>query len=252
MLERIVSLEPSVSATLVALGQVHRLVGVTRYCSRLVTDGQLDGIHKVETTWSVKSEDVAALNPDLVVAGLPYQAGKVDSLLKARLNVLCLYPESLNDVYKHIQWLGRLCDASEKADGIVNDMKAAISDLSEQAVAKPKQRVFIEMWPSNPLMSGVSWIAEMVELLGGEVVPVAPHGRQVTQKEVIDADPEIIILAWAGMKTIDINKVVNREGWENVSAIRAGKVATVNEINVNAPGPNLADGAREVFDAMYG
>lgn len=247
MLERIVSLEPSVTATLVALGQKSRLVAVTRYCSRLV-DG-LDGIPQLETTWSVKADDIAALNPDLVIAATPYQAGKVDSLLKAKLNVFCLYPETLKDVYDNIMWIGRLCNATSKAEDIVTKMKDTFADLQRQAAGKPKQRVFVEMWP-EPLMNGVPWISEMVELLGGEVVP-APHGRQVTDEEVIEADPEVIVVCWAGKNKMDTDKVLGRKGWENMSAVRSGKVVEVKEIFLNAPGPNLADGGRELYRAMY-
>jgi ABC-type hemin transport system substrate-binding protein len=112
-LERIVSLEPSITAILEALNQRHRLVGVTRYCYRLVN---VAGLPQLETTWSVKADEMAALAPDLVIAATPYQAGRVDELLKAGLNVLCLYPQSLADVYAHIIWLGRLCQVPGLAE----------------------------------------------------------------------------------------------------------------------------------------
>lgn len=249
MLERIVSLEPSVTATLIALGQRHRLVAVTRYCSRLA---DVEGIPQLETTWSVKANDVAALKPDIVIAATPYQAGKVDELLKAKLNVLCLYPNTLNDVYNHVIWLGRLCDASSKAETIVSEIKDTLADLQKQAAGKPKLRVYVENWP-QPMMNTVPWIAEMVELLGGEVVPAPPHGRQVTEQEVMEADPQLIILNWAGMDTdkMDRGKVLGRKGWEDMSAIRSERVVIVNEIFLNAPGPNLAEGGRELYRAMY-
>jgi len=248
MLERIVSLEPSVTATLIALGQKQRLVAVTRYCSRLA---DVEGLPQLETTWSVKAEDVAALKPDIVIAATPYQAGKIDELLKAKLNVMCLYPESLNDVYDHVIWLGRLCDVSSKAEDIVSEMKSTFADLQTQAADKPTRRVYIENWP-KPMMNAVPWIAELVELLGGEVVPKPPHGRQVTEQEVIEANPEVIILNWAGMDKMDTAKVLGRDGWENVTAIQTSKVVAVNEIYLNAPGPNLTEGGRELFRAMYG
>jgi iron complex transport system substrate-binding protein len=95
MLERIVSLEPSVTATLVALGQRQHLVAVTRYCQRLA---DVRGLPQLETTWSVKADEVAALKPDLVIAAVPYRAGKVDELLRAHLNVLLALPDSPRDL----------------------------------------------------------------------------------------------------------------------------------------------------------
>ncbi len=246
MMERIVSLEPSITATLVALGQRRRLVAVTRYCHRLV---DVAGLPQLETTWSVKAEAVAALAPDLVIAATPYQAGRVDELLKARLNVLCLYPQTLADVYQHITWLGRLCEASGWAETLVGQMQAGLAELQDQARGKPRQRVYVEEWP-KPLINAAPWIAEIVALLGSEVVP-GPPGRQVDEQEVIDADPEVIILNWAGLEKIDPARVMGRPGWEGISAVRAGRVMAVDEILLNAPGPNLVDGARQIWKALY-
>ena len=207
MLERIVSLEPSVTATLIALGQRHRLVSVTRHCRRLAEVGDLP---QLDTTWSVKADAVAALAPDLVVAATPYQAGSVDELLKAHLNVLCLYPQTLADVYAHIAWLGRLCDVSDRADALAARVQAGLAALQAAARGKPRQRVYVEEWP-QPLISAAPWIAEIVEMLGGEVVP-QPTGRQVDEREVIQDDPQVIILNWAGMENIDPVRVTSRPG----------------------------------------
>jgi iron complex transport system substrate-binding protein len=246
MLERIVSLEPSVTATLIALGQRHRLVSVTRHCHRLVDVGNLP---QLDTTWSVKADAIAPLAPDLVVAATPYQAGSVDELLRAHLNVLCLYPQTLADVYVHIRWLGCLCDVSDRADALVAVMQAGLAALQVAAQGKPHQRVYVEGWP-QPLISAAPWIAEIVEVLGGEVVP-QPAGRQVDEPEVIRGDPQVIILNWAGMENIDPASVISRPGWERIDAVRDGRVVAVNEILLNAPGPNLVEGALQVWGALY-
>ncbi|MCB0173442.1 MAG: ABC transporter substrate-binding protein [Anaerolineae bacterium] len=246
MTQRIVSLEPSITATLAALGQRHRLVGVTRYCHRLA---EVTGLPQLDTTWAVKADEVAALQPDLVIAATPYQAGKIDTLLQAKLDVLCLYPQSVADVYRHIRWLGRLCDAADQADTLVAQMQTGLADLIRRAKDKPRQRVYVEEWP-KPLMTAGLWIAELVELLGGDCVP-QPTGRQVTDQEVIEADPEVIILCWAGIEQMDPERVLARAGWSNVSAVRSGRVVAVNEILLNAPGPNLVEGAQQLWQALY-
>ncbi len=244
------SLEPSVTASLIALGQGHRLVAVTRYCRRLVPNLPAE-IPQLEPTWSIQAKEVAALQPDLVIAGIPYGAGKVDELLKAKLNVFCLYPQTLNDVYNHLIWLGQLCDASSEAQEVILEIKTTFEDLSKRAAEQPKLRVYVETWPTPATRNAEPWIVEIVELLGGEAVPTPP-GRSVTEEEVIEADPEVIIVNWAGVEKMDVERVLKRKGWENVSAIRTKKVVAVNEIVLNAPGPNLAEGGRELYRAMYG
>jgi iron complex transport system substrate-binding protein len=246
MIRRIVSLEPSVTATLVALDARDRLVAVTRYCHRLADVGDLP---QLETTWSVRVEDIAALRPDLVIAGTPYRAGRIDELLRARLNVLCLYPQTLADVYDHIRWLGDLCGVPERADALVAEMEAHLESFKARTQGKPRQRVYVETW-FDPLMNAPEWVAEIVEALGGEFVP-QPAGRRIDEAEIIAADPEVIVLSWAGMEEIDPAGVSSRPGWDQIGALREGRVVAVDEITLNAPGPNLKQGVREVWRALY-
>lgn len=246
MPDRIVSLEPSVTATLVALGQRDRLVAVTRYCHRLTDVGDLP---RLDTTWSLDAAAIAELKPDLVITSTPYRAGKIDELLKVHLNVLCLYPRRLTDIYAHIRWLGRLCDVPERAESVVEDMQTELAALQSQASGQPRRRVYVEIWP-NPLMNASTWVAEIVEALGGEFVPV-PAGRQVSEQEILDANPQVMVACWAGVEELDVQTIMDRPGWSQVDAIGQGCVVAVNEIMLNAPGPNLKDGMREIFRALY-
>lgn len=246
MLQRIVSLEPSVTATLITLGQRDKLVAVTRYCHRLA---DVSGLPELETTWTVRAEDIAALSPDLVVAGVPYRAGKIDELLRQKLSVLCLYPETLSDVHRHIGLLGRLCDVADEADRLVTEMQSALSALSNQAAHLPAQRVYVEAWP-NPLITAAPWIAEMVTALGGNFVP-GPTNQQLDPAAIITADPEVIVLNWAGVENIDPAQVLSRPGWQSVTAVRTRRVVAVDEISLNAPGPNLIRGMQELWMALY-
>lgn len=117
-LNRIVSLEPSVTATLFALGQQARLVAVSEWCQRLVDVGDLP---RLPATRSAQPEDITGLEPDLVMASVPYRAETIAELLRAGLNVPCLSPQRLEDACAHILWLGRAADQnlqSFAADGV--------------------------------------------------------------------------------------------------------------------------------------
>ena len=245
-LERIVSLEPSITATLVALGQRRRLVAVSRHCARL-TD--VENLPCVGTTWCVDADEVAAFSPDLVLAGTPYQAGVVDSLLRRRLNVLCLYPQTMSDVYAHIRWLGRLCAVGDVADRLVMDIGRALASFAAAAHGMPAQRVYVEVWPDPPI-SASPWVSELVNAMGGMFVP-DPAGRQVTAQEMLAVDPQAVFLAWADITPGNIEQVKSRPGWERVSAIRSDRVVVLDELLVNAPGPNLVSGMREIWRALY-
>jgi iron complex transport system substrate-binding protein len=245
-LNRIVSLEPSVTATLFAVGRGERLVAVSEWCERLVDVGDLP---RLPSTWSAKPEEIAALEPDLVVASVPYRAETIVELLRAGLNVLCLSPQRLADAYAHILWLGRLTDAADEAQRVVAEMQAQFEAIRRQVAGLPRPRVYVEMWPKPP-MSGPGWVAELVEIAGGEFVPQRP-GRQVTDEEMRRADPQVIVVAWTGVADPPLERVLERPGWESITAIREGRVVAVDEIALNAPGPNLARAARLLVEAIH-
>ena len=238
---RIVSLEPSVTAILLALGQAEKLVAVSRYC---VCPAELSHLPRLPSTWSVQASDVVPLRPDLVIASVPYRTESIAELLQAQLDVLCLYPSRLDDVYRHIRLLGSLTGASAQATQMVNMMQTEFANLQERAKHYPRRRVYVEMWPKPP-MNSVAWVAELVELVNGEFVP-SPPGRAVTVEELQMADPDLIIIAWAGIPQPDLNLVYERPGWQNLRAVRTGQVMAVDELLLNAPGPNLVQGAQQL------
>lgn len=239
---RIVSLEPSITAMLFALGAQEQVIAVSAYCHRVADVGDRP---QLAPTWSARPEDLADLEPDLVIAAPPYRVESVAGLLQTGLNVLCLYPKRLDDLYRHLHWLGRL--AGVDAGPIVSQLQAGFAAVEAQARAVPtkrRPRVYVEMWP-NPMMSSPQWVAELVAMAGGQFVPVQP-GRQVTSEEIIAADPEIIIVAWAGVENPSLDNVRRRPGWDQITAVAADRVAGVDEIHLNAPGPNLIHGARQL------
>ena len=246
MPKRIVSLEPSITCTLLALGQRSRLVGVSPYCQRLVDVGTLP---QLSSTWSLKAEEVAALAPDLVLTATPYRAGKIDDLLRKGLNVLCLYPQRLKDVYQHIHWLGGLCGVPQRADEITTRMQQRLTELGARTTGRKGQRVYVESW-ANPFFCGAGWIADIVELLGGQTVPASP-GEQVQEEDILAAGPELILMNWAGVEHLDPQEILKRPAWQKLTAIRQGRVYAMNEILLNAPGPNLVQGAEQIWRAMY-
>lgn len=246
MLNRIISLEPSITATLIALGLREKLIAVTRYCAQLADVGDLP---QVEITWSLDAEQIAALQPDLVIAGTPYRAGKIDELLQRRIPVFCLYPRTLHDVYANIDWLANLCGVPERGEALISEMRGKLASLAAAAVNEPRQRVYVETWP-DPLFTAEPWVADIVDALGGDFMPM-PSGRQISDAEIIAADPTVIILNWAGVENINLEVVLRRVGWDVITAVRNKRIVVVNEIALNAPGSNLIEGMQELYRAMY-
>src|SRR5262249_49771600 len=113
---------------------------------------------------------------------------------------------------------------------------------------KPRVRVYCEAW-SNPRISSPPWVAQLVEIAGGEMV--VPPGAKVTDEQVAAADPELVVLAWAatGGKAKPETAYAVRE-WEKVSAVRHHRVRGVRDELLNTPGPPLLKGVRELARLM--
>jgi len=238
-LQRIVSLEPSVTAILYALGQQERLVAVSKYCNRLVDVGDKP---RLVPTWSADAQAIVALEPDLVIASVPYRTESIAALLQARVNVLALYPQCLDDLFAHIVCLGRLCDASERVEKLVAEIREGLESLRPSGHHTHRPRVYYEVW-AHPLIGAPGWVAELIDLVGGQSVPA---NTPVSESDILAADPEIIIVAWPGVESQRPDLVLERLGWEHVTAVRSRRVVPVNEIRLNAPGPNVVQGAREL------
>jgi iron complex transport system substrate-binding protein len=243
---RIVSLEPSVTAIISAVGRADCLVGVSKWCDRFVEVGDRP---RLSTTWCANADEIKALDPDLVIASVPYRVESVCELLNAGLDVLCLYPEHLTDIFGHIITLGRLTDATQEAERLVASMQDSFADIRARTRDLPVPRVYVEMW-NDPLMSASPWVADVVDMAGGRSVPPGP-GRRVTDQEVLTADPQIIIIAWAGIAEPSLDEVYRRPGWDGVAAVREGKVFAIDEMMVNVPGPNLVRGARLLLSCFH-
>jgi len=246
-LHRIIALEPSIAATLIALGQQTKLVAVSEHCQHLPAVASLP---RLPSTWSIRVDAITPLRPDLVIASAPFQAESVAALLQAQVDVLCLAPTCLADVYRHIALLGKLTDAALAAEDLIDKMQADLATLQQTVAGRPRPRVYVEMWP-KPAMNSMTWVAELVEVAGGEFVPLPP-GRTVMLEELQMADPQVIVVAWAGVPTPNLAQVYRRAGWQAIGAIRTGNVFAVDEMLLNAPGPNLVQGAWQLAAALHG
>ena len=248
---RIVSLAPSATRILWELGAAGHLAGVTRWCKDVVPAEAIEGLPVVGDCWNLDAAAVAKLKPDLVVGSVPYRAEAVESILAQGLRFLAKAPRTLDDIYGDIRLLAGIVGKAGEGAKLAGAMQSQIAAVREQSAAlKKRPRVYCEVWP-NPLRSSEPWVEELVEAAGGEFVP-RPAGRPVSAQEVIAADPEIIVLAWAatgGRARPDA--VRKRPGWENVSALRNHRIHVVRDEILNTPTPILLEGLQALAALIH-
>ena len=252
---RIVSLAPSATAILCAVGARRALVGVTKWCADVARVG---GLPRVGDCWHIGSvEAVLRLRPTLVIGSVPYKAETVVKLLEQPVNFFATNPRTLLDVERDVRMLAGLVGRAEAGARVVERMRrefAKIATLARRAMRARKitepTRVYCEAWP-NPRISSPPWVAELVELCGGKMV--VESGARVSNEEVAAAAPEVMVLAWAatGAKA-KAQRAYAVAAWKNVPAIRERRVFVVRDELLNTPGPPLVDGAKKLYGILHG
>ncbi len=233
------------------LGLGDRIVGISGFTTEPKEARQKP---KVGTYTSVNLDAVRALKPDLVVAFSDLQAQIAHDLIKEGFTVLTLNQRTLRGTLEAILMLGSLVGATDRARRLVEEMQAEMAAVREASARLPHHpTVYFEEW-HDPLISGVGWVGELVEIAGGidlfpDVKGRSGSERVVTSEEVVRRNPDLILASWCGKK-VDVPSILGRRGRENVSAIRRRRVFEVKSAHVLEPGPSLMKGLGDIEEIL--
>lgn len=246
---RIICLTEETTETLYLLGESSRIVGVSGYTVRPPEARQKP---KVSAFINAKFDKIIALKPDLVLAFSDLQAEIARELIRRGVTVFTFNQRSLAEIVQMILTVGRIVGCAEKAIQLVARLERELAMIQHSARRFPKRpRVFFEEWP-EPLISGIRWVEELVEIAGGE--PVFPELREsssatervVNLSEVCARDPEIVIASWCG-RAVKKSLISGRPGWSDVSAVRGNHIYEVKSTYILQPGPAaLTEGVRQL------
>ena len=245
---RIVSLAPSATSILCAIGAKSALVGVTKWCAEVA---DVSGLPKLGDCWRMEAvEEILKLRPTLVIGSVPYKQEAVAKLLQQPLNFLAMNPRTLADIEEDIRLLARIAGKVPEGNRLIRAMRAGFASISKRAKAPSRIRVYCEAWP-NPRISSPPWVSEIVKIAGGEMV--VPAGERTSDEQVAEARPDVMILAWAatGAKS-DPRKAYGVAAWKDVPAVLNRRVFVIRDELLNTPGPPLVRGAMELWSALHG
>jgi iron complex transport system substrate-binding protein len=245
---RIVSLAPSVTSILLSLGVGRELVGVSRWCKDVAAVGSRA---VVGDCWKMDVREVMRLRPTLLIGSVPFAAETVQKILAEPVAFLAINPRSLADIFGDIRTLGRLVERGHAAEALIRKMQRGLADVARRVRrvgGGRRLRVYCEAWP-KPRISSPPWVAELVEIAGGEMVVEA--GERVSDSDVALATPELIVLAWAATGArAKVATALRNRAWRDVPAVRKGRVVVIRDELLNTPGPPLVSGARELARAI--
>ena len=246
---RIVCLTEETTETLYLLGEGDRVVGVSGYTVR---PPEARNKPRVSAFINARFEKIEALNPDLILAFSDLQADIVSELIKRGHTVVTFNQRSVSEILQMIRMLGGMIGRADRADTLAASLERGLDDIRKSAARLPRRpRVFFEEW-DEPLISGIEWVDELVELAGGDpIYPELRHAklgkdRIVSLEETARRDPEVVIGSWCG-KAVRTPKIAARTGWDMVSAVRHNHLYEVKSALILQPGPAaLTEGVQQV------
>src|SRR5260370_31607102 len=151
-----------------------------------------------------RADRILALEPDLVLAFSDLQADITAELIRAGLPVFCTNPRSMDEILQSILLVGRLLPAEAAARALVADMHDEINQRREFSTMWPdRPRVYFEEW-HEPLIAGIRWVSEVIELAGGRDVFAELRDHRSARERVVDAadvaprEPQSILAPWCG------------------------------------------------------
>jgi len=241
---RIVSLAPSATSILCAIGAKKNLVGVTKWCADVAP---VNSLPKLGDCWHMNSVDeILKLKPSLVIGSVPFKAETLAKLLDHPLNFLAKNPRTLVDIENDIRLMGRITSHAAQSERLITKMRRDFATIATRGRGLRKNlRVYCEAWP-NPRISSPPWVAELVQICGSEMV--LPPGQKVSDEQVASAVPDVILLAWAATgDNAKAKKSYHVGAWKDVPAIREKNVYVVRDELLNTPGPPLVEGAKALL-----
>jgi iron complex transport system substrate-binding protein len=252
--ERIVCLTEETVETLYLLGEEERIVGVSGYAVRPARVRKEKP--RVSAFTSADIPKILALKPDLVMTFSDLQADIAAELIRAGIAVHAFNQRRIAGILDMVRTVGALVGAADRADELVAGYEERISRLASSATAA-RPRVYFEEW-DEPLITGIGWVSELIEIAGGEDCFAHLRDRQgardriIQHADVIAAAPEIIIGSWCGKK-FRPEKVAARRGWEGVPAVAGGRLHEIKSTLILQPGPAaLSDGLDRLVEIIRG
>ncbi len=237
------------------LGEQDRIVGISGFTVR-PPEARRDK-PKVSAFTSARIERIIELEPDLVLGFSDLQADIAAELIRKGINVHVFNQRSVAEILGMIAMLGAMVGRQREAESWVADIEAKIDRLRSRAAAMPRRpRIFFEEW-YDPIISGIRWVAELIEIAGGEdcfpELSREPLGKDriiADPLSVAARDPDIVIGSWCGRK-FRPEHVLQRPGWERVPAVVERQVFEIKSAHILQPGPAaLTDGLDQLVQIV--
>lgn len=286
---RIVSLIPSATEIVAALGHEANIVGRSHECdfpasvkraavctkskvdssrsSREIEDEVRAKLVEAVSLYRINAEEMRRLQPTLIVTQAQCEVCAVSlrdveqavcDMFESRPHIVSLEPMQLDDIWADIRRVGTALERSDLAGEIIADLQERLHRIRGESSQQPvRPRVACIEW-IDPLMAAGNWVPELVEIAGGEnrLGEVGRHSPWMTWSELTDADPDVVIVMPCGFGIEragrEMEAIANRAEWQRLRAVREGRVFVVDGNQYfNRPGPRLVESAEILAEILH-
>ena len=288
MRERIISLLPSSTEIICALGLRGQLVGVSHECDYpadvvelpILTEPKLDPrgtsgdidtrvreiVQEGLSVYRLKTETLQRLKPDVIVTqdqcevcavSLPEVENAVQCFLTPDVSIVSLRPEKLDDIWTDIRRVAQATDQEKTAQALIRDAKERLWNIAQKTWHLPRPRVACLEW-LDPLMAAGNWIPELVDIAGGEygLVEAGAHTPTLTWEALAAYQPEVIVTTPCGFKIpqsqTDLPQLTAHPDWLSLPAVQHNRVYVADgNAYYNRPGPRIVESAEILAEMLH-
>lgn len=248
---RVVSLAPSITEMLFALGLDRDIIAVTQFC-----DYPPQALLKQKVGYSNPSiEAIMALNPDLIIAPREFlRADLLGKIEQLQIPLMVLSANSVTDIATHLSKLGAIFGRAAQADATIRDLQQRIESVRRVTAGRPAVRVLYVL-NSHPLITvgPGSFLYELIGLAGGSnVAPstAVPYPR-LNMEIVLREDPEVLLFPVGKVESVPLSEQNVWQQWPALSAVKHRRLRHVPSDLLNRPGPRIGDGFEALARAIH-
>lgn len=255
-IEKIISTAPSNTEVLMALGLGDKLVAIDKYSTDI--EGVNTELPQIDFS-NPDAETIIGLEPDIVIASGHNKTGSTEDPFKAisEAGIPVVYipsSDSIDGIYKDIEFIADVVNEKSKGKEIIDDMKAQVDEIKAIGdTIADKKSVYFEISPVPYLSSfGKStFLNEMIEIIGAENIFANEDGWiSPTAEAIIDANPDVIITNAEYMDN-PTGEIKSRNAWENINAIKNNEVYLVDKNASSRPSQNVVKALKQMAEAVY-
>jgi iron complex transport system substrate-binding protein len=249
--QRVISLVPSATETLIAIGAGKQIVARTRYD----VDPEVAALPSVGGSVDPSIEAILSLHPDLVIAWESDKRQAIrQKLLTLGIPIFILRTQDTTDIFRGIASLGRLTAHDSAARSVAASIRATLAGIQRSVAGRPRPSVFYVVYNDPPMTAGPqTFIGQLISVAGARSIfsDSLQLWPNVAMEEIVRRDPDILVVPVGEFRNNSLERFQKLAGWRDLRAVREGHVVAVPADLVSRPSPSIARSARVLLAAFH-